>query len=333
MPSRPKTKTKRKSPSRYRALPGDEPLPFMAHVQELRRRLVWIALFVVGGAGIGYALQEQLTNWLLAPAANQQFIYTTPAGGLNFILQTSIYFGLAISVPVIIYHVLRYIEPLVRRRSKHFVLRSTLASVGLAVGGMAFGYFVGLPAAMHFLAGMLSSNDHIEALLSLDNYLSFVTIYLVGSALIFQVPVILFFINRIKPLSFKRLMKFQRWVILGAFIVAAIITPTPDLMNQAIIAVPIIALYQLSILLVWGYNRYSRQLVATQLRKQDLEARTRRESMEYTDEVVPVPSAFITPKAVDATLDKTYDPLSPVSTTESTPDDDQTRIQVLTDDK
>lgn len=305
----------------------------MAHVQELRRRLVWIALFVVGGALIGYALQEQLTNWLLAPAANQQFIYTTPAGGLNFILQTSIYFGLAISVPVIIYHVLRYIEPLVRRRSKHFVLRSTLASVGLAAGGMAFGYFVGLPAAMHFLAGMLSSNDHIEALLSLDNYLSFVTIYLVGSALIFQVPVILFFINRIKPLSFKRLMKFQRWVILGAFIVAAIITPTPDLMNQAIIAVPIIALYQLSILLVWGYNRYSRQLIATQLRKQDAEARNRRESMEYTDEVITTPSAFVTPRAVDATLDKTYDPLKPVPAPETPPDDTQTRIQVLTDDK
>lgn len=330
MANRRKTKTNRKSPSRYVAPPGDEPRPFLAHVHELRRRLMWIALSVVGWSVVGYVLQDYLISWLLAPAANQQFIYTTPGGGLNFLLQASIYFGVALSIPVLIYHVLGFIEPLVQRRNKHFVLRSTLWSVLLASFGIAFGYFVGLPAAMHFLAGMLSSNQHIEALLTLSDYLSFVTVYLAGSALIFQVPIIMFFINRIKPLSFARLMKSQRWIILGAFIVAAIITPTPDLMNQAIIALPIILLYQLSIIMVWWYNRRSGQLARQVLSKRDEAERKRRQNLDYVEERIAPQPTFIHPKAVDLTMDNAYDPLAAAN---NPAPKSKKRVRVLTGDE
>ena len=268
--------TKRTSPR----LHGDAAAPFLTHVRELRARLLWVAVAVALFAGLGWLLQNQLINWLLAPAGEQQFIYTTVGGGINFVIQLSIYVGLAGAIPVGVYQILRFIEPIMKRRDGKLVLRLTIASSLLAILGVAFGYYVGLPAAIHFLSGMLTGNGQIEALLTLGDYLSFVMIYLAGSALIFQLPVILFFINHIKPLRLRGLMRAQRWIILGAFIVAAIITPTPDLTNMLIVALPIILIYQLSIVFIWLYNRYSRIRHIEQLAARDAEERARREQIK-----------------------------------------------------
>lgn len=269
--------TKKRASQRLR---GDAAAPFLAHVRELRTRLLWVAITVALFAGIGWLIQNQLINWLLAPAGEQQFIYTTVGGGINFVIQLSIYVGLAGAIPVAVYHILRFIEPVMKRRDGKLVLRLTVASALLALVGVAFGYYVGLPAAIHFLSGMLTGNGQIEALLTLNDYLSFVMIYLAGSALIFQLPVILFFINHIKPLKLRGLMKAQRWIILGAFIVAAIITPTPDLTNMLIVALPIILIYQLSIVFIWLYNHHSRIRQIEQLAARDAEERARREQIE-----------------------------------------------------
>lgn len=271
--------TKRASPR----LHGDVAAPFLAHVQELRRRLLWVAITIALFAGLGWLLQNQLINWLLAPAGEQRFIYTTVGGGINFVIQLSMYVGLSGAIPVAVYQVLRFIEPIMKRRDGKLVLRLTVASSLLAILGVMFGYYIGLPAAIHFLSGMLTGNGQIEALLTLSDYLSFVMIYLAGSALIFQLPVVLFFINYMKPLGLRGLMRAQRWIILGAFIVAAIITPTPDLTNMLIVALPIILIYQLSIAFIWLYNRHSRLRMVERLAARDAEERARRE------QIAPVP--------------------------------------------
>lgn len=252
----------------------------MAHMRELRTRLLWVAAAITLFAGVGWLLQDQIIAWLLAPAGEQRFIYTTVGGGINFVIQLSIYVGLAGAIPVAVYQILRFIEPIMKRRDSKLVLRLTVASSLLAVLGVAFGYYIGLPAAIHFLSGMLTGNGQIEALLTLSDYLSFIMIYLAGSALIFQLPVILFFINHIKPLRLRGLMRAQRWIILGAFVVAAIITPTPDLTNMLIVALPIILIYQFSIVFIWLYNRHSRIRRIEQLAARDAEERARREQIE-----------------------------------------------------
>jgi sec-independent protein translocase protein TatC len=119
--------------------------------------------------------------------------------------------------------------------------------------GMLFAYFVSLPAALKFLGGF--SSGEIKSLISTNEYFSFVTGYLIGFGLLFQLPLIMVFINKIVRLDFKKLMKLERWVILVAFIIAAILTPTPDFVNQTIMAVPIILLYQISALMIWFINR------------------------------------------------------------------------------
>jgi hypothetical protein len=96
---------------------------------------------------------------------------------------------------------------------------------------------------------------NIQAMLTVDSYLTFVMTYLLGAALLFQIPLLLLITNTMTPLKPGKLMKLQRYVIVAAFILAAVISPTPDLMNQIIFAIPIIFMYELGVLLVWLQNR------------------------------------------------------------------------------
>lgn len=260
--------------------------PFYEHIQEARNRLGVIAISVVLFSIAGYLIQKPLIEFLLNPAENQQFIYTTPGGGLNFLIQVCVYFGIALSLPVFIYQLLKFSEPLFKRRDQMFIFKSTLFSAVLALSGMAFGYYVGLPAALHFLSGQFKS-DQIEALLTISDYLSFVTVYLTGAAVMFQLPLVLLFINRITPLNPRKLLSGERWVIVGAFIAAAIITPTPDLINQSIIAGPIILTYQIGVILVWWQNKRSKRDIIHTLSKADKAKQQQRWKVAEKAQVIP----------------------------------------------
>jgi sec-independent protein translocase protein TatC len=190
------------------------------------------------------------------PLGGQRLVYLTPIGGFNFIFKVSLYFGLGVILPVIMYHLYRFLEPLMPVKRKRSVVFYILASLLLAIGGACFAYFGSLPAALHFLTGF--SIQNVTAMLTVDSYLNFIITYVLGFAALFQIPLILMIINTIKPLPPKKLMGFQRFVVLGAFILAAIISPTPDVTNQAILAVPIILMYQIGVLLVWLQNRTKR---------------------------------------------------------------------------
>lgn len=226
--------------------------PFLEHVHEFRRRLLWCALFFAIGGGIGFALYEPLLEIVQKPL-DQTLYYTSPTGGFNFVFKVCAAFGLVIALPMIVYQMLKFIEPVTRKNHRRAVLTYLIWSANLAYIGVLFGYLVSLPAALHFLTRF--GGESIQALITADEYFSFALAYIVGFSLLFQLPLIILFINRIKPLKPGGMMGAQRWVILISFIVAAILTPTPDPMNQMIMAVPVIVLYQVSILLVWLVNR------------------------------------------------------------------------------
>jgi sec-independent protein translocase protein TatC len=261
--------------------------------------LFYVALSVVFFGGVGYSIQQDLVSVLLKPAAGQQFIYTSPGGGINFLFQICIYFGVVLSIPIIMAQLFKYMEPLIPKHSRKFIIKASVFSVFLAVAGLCFGYFIGLPGALHFLANQFST-DSIKPLFTIQEYMSFVSIYLVGSAVLFQIPLILLFINRITPLKPMKLLKIERFVVLGAFVIAAFITPTPDIFNQCIIAGPIIGVYQLGIILVWLHNRRhpaERKL----LLKRDAELRAERLAKRAEAELLgsaPLPAAPSIPAVI-----------------------------------
>jgi sec-independent protein translocase protein TatC len=269
-------KRKRKSKNHSRTTAGhlrqDRPdpviQPFIDHAHELRRRIYYIAASVILWGAAIYSVQQHVVNVLLRPAKGQHFIYTSPGGGIDFLFRICVYGGIVLSLPVIIYNSLRFVEPLMSRPSRRFVALGSLAATGLALVGVVFGYYVGLPAALHFLLHQFTTVQ-IQPLVTIQAYLGFVIVYMFGSALLFQLPLLLLFINRIKPLKPKRLLHYERWVILAAFVLAGLMNPSPNILSQLLVAGPFIVAYQVAIVLIALLNRNRKPVAPRQLREQD----------------------------------------------------------------
>ncbi|MEO6513760.1 MAG: twin-arginine translocase subunit TatC [Candidatus Saccharimonadales bacterium] len=249
-----KRHTTKTSKNRSNQVASPKTLPFIEHLHELRRRLFIVAVSIGIGSSLAYAVEHHIVDWLLQPAHGEKFIYTAVGGGIDFLFRVCLYTGILFSIPVILYQVLRYLQPLLRQHSLRFIFLMSGTSALLAIAGVAFGYYLGLPSALQFLLHQFGA-ENISALITIQSYLSFVILYLVGSSLLFQVPLILFIINRIKPLKIKPLLKYERWVILISFIIGAMINPSPRIYDMTILAVPMILSYQIGILLVWLTNR------------------------------------------------------------------------------
>lgn len=229
---------------------------FFNHVQELRNRLLLCALTFLLGAVAGYLLRETLLRWLVMPL-NQPLYYTSPVGGFSFTLSLSLFFGLLLVVPFLIFHLIKFLEPISERPLGRLAFLFLFISSLLAAAGIVFAYFISLPAALRFLSEF--NTEQIRSLISTDAYFSFVVVYLAGFALIFQVPLILTTIDRLIYIPIKVLMRAQGFVVLISFIIAAIITPTPDPVNQVFMALPVILLFYLSVgLIAWRHGKNAR---------------------------------------------------------------------------
>ncbi|MEJ0072754.1 MAG: twin-arginine translocase subunit TatC [Candidatus Saccharibacteria bacterium] len=244
-------------------------------MHELRRRLFYVVVSVLLGAGVAYGLERKLISVLLRPSHGQNFIYTSPLGGINFLFSVCLDIGLVLATPIIIYQLLAFLSPIMKDTTRRFLLGSSAAAGIVAVCGVAFGYFIGLPSALHFLLHQFTTLQ-IRPLITIQSYISFVALYLFGSALMFQLPLILFIINRIKPLKPSGLFKYERHLIAGAFIVAFIMNPTPNIIDQMVVVVPIIIMYQLGIGLIWLVNRGQKPSFVQELMEQDAQRQAER---------------------------------------------------------
>lgn len=247
------TKSRTKPTANHLSATEPELLTFMDHLQELKGRFFWVAVYFVVASGLAYPRFQDIVHVLLAPLGKQELYYMTPAGGLSFIIKVCMYVGVIAILPVMIYHLYKFVTPVMKRTTSRAVFGYTTASTLLALAGIAFAYFFSLPAALHFLTNI--NLDQISSMLTIDSYMSFVIAYVLGGALLFQTPLIMLIINSITPLTPGKLMNYQRHMIVVSFIIAAIISPTPDVVNQTILAAPMVVMYQVGVILVWLRNR------------------------------------------------------------------------------
>lgn len=228
-------------------------LTLLEHLRELRARVFWVVLAIMAGSAVGFSIRDQLLYLIMKPLKGVQLIYLTPGGGFNFVVTVAIYFGVLVAIPVIVYHLYRFLQPVLKIASRRLISGTLVASGALAIIGASFGYFITIPSALEFLADFAGKG--INPSLTADSYLSFVIAYVVGLAALFQLPLLLIMIDRVKPIKPGTLSSSQRYVITGVSIVAAIITPTPDAFNMAMVAVPILAVYQVGVLAVYTRRR------------------------------------------------------------------------------
>lgn len=221
---------------------------FHDHLKELRTRaFVIVAIFIVASS-VAYSYKDWLLTILMRPLGHEKLIYLTPAGGFSFIFQVTIYAGIIVTVPVLVYNIFRFISPVLSKKRRINSAVIVLSSLFLLASGVCFGYFYAIPAAMNFLIHF--ADGFANATLTAESYLGFVMAYTAGLGLLFQLPLLLLFTHWIYPLKPKKLLSFERYMVLISFVAAAIISPTPDALNQTIIAAPILLMYQIGVVAI-----------------------------------------------------------------------------------
>lgn len=217
-------------------------------MHELRNRIFGVALLFIVSSAVAYQFRDILVHLVLSPLGDQKLIYLTPAGGFSFIFQITMYAGAVITAPFLVFQLYKFVTPALPARARRHAGRIFLTALLLMVVGVLFGYFVAVPAALHFLTTF--AGGYVDASLTADSYLGFIMAYVVGLGILFQIPLLLIFWHWIKPLTPKQLVGSERFMVVFSLIAAAIITPTPDVLNQMLIAGPILVVYQIGVFTV-----------------------------------------------------------------------------------
>lgn len=239
---------------------------FIAHVHEFRNRIFWVVLLFIVSSAFAYQVRDVLVDVVLSPLGDQKLIYLTPAGGFSFIFQITMYAGAVVSAPFLVYQLYRFVTPALPPRAQRHSAIVFISAMLLMISGVTFGYFVAVPSALHFLTTF--AGTYVDASLTADSYLNFILGYVVGLGVLFLLPLLLIFWHWIKPLTAGGLLKSERFMIVFAMIAAAIITPTPDIVNQLLIAGPILVVYQVGVVTVLCMIRNEKRRVKQLLRRQ-----------------------------------------------------------------
>ncbi|MBW2094983.1 MAG: twin-arginine translocase subunit TatC [Deltaproteobacteria bacterium] len=229
----------------------EEKQPFLSHLEELRKRLVAISIGVGVAFVICYIFSERLFQYLILPLKTvlpegDRLIFTNLPEMFITYLKVSLIAGILLAAPFIFYELWLFIAPGLYQREKRYVIPFVLFSTILFVGGSLFGYFVVFPFGFKFFLGF--SNEYVKALPSVKQYFSFSIKLLFAFGVVFELPVVVFFLTKMGIVTSDFLKKQRKYAILLTFVIAAILTP-PDVATQCMMAGPLIILYEISILI------------------------------------------------------------------------------------
>ena len=234
----------------------------LEHLRELRKRILWCLIAVAIITGIAFWQADPIFEILKKPAGDTQFVFIEVTEGFATYMKVCFIVGIIFSMPFIMYNLLMFVIPALTSREKRVVLLILPWILLMFYGGIAFGYFFLVPPATKFLLSFGSTVAIIQPRMS--NYVNFIMQLLLIIGLMFEMPVVTTFLTRIGVLSYRWMAgKRKIWVIM-AFVISAIITPTPDAINQSIVAGTLVVLYELSIWLAWLVDKNKKKAQNTE---------------------------------------------------------------------
>jgi len=247
------------TPTPQSTTPDDEPagaMTFFEHLTELRKRIINSLISIGIGAGIGWFVAPYFVTWITKPMLkalgdahlDQKLVYTHPAGYLNLLITLSVYLGLVIASPWILYQIWLFVAPALYRHERKAITGFLFSTVLLFLSGIAFGYFVSMPYVLHFL---ISFQGPVVPLISINEYFDLILLVLLGLGLVFELPVLIFILSLFGIVTPKFLMDNFRYAILVIAILAAILTPTPDAMTMLVFMAVLVGLYFLGVGVSW----------------------------------------------------------------------------------
>jgi sec-independent protein translocase protein TatC len=223
-------------------------MPFLEHLEELRKRLLRSALVVIVCAGVSFYFADELVGWFIAPLGGIKLHVTEVTGSFSAYLKICLFTGIGAALPFIFYQFWGFVAPGLYPKERKLVLPFVLVATVLFLAGSGFCYYYVLPFALKFMIGF--SGDLLSPIITISSYISFAGMLLIAFGLSFEMPVIAFLLGKLGVITSSFLARGRRIAIVAILLVAAVLTPTPDVITQLLLAVPMYLLYEASIIVV-----------------------------------------------------------------------------------
>lgn len=234
-------------------------MSLLDHLLELRMRMMWMAGAIALGMIVCFvpAIGFRLIEALMEPARRSvpdfrpQFI--EPMENVAVFFRVALLGGITLGMPVVVYHLLRFVTPALTRKERRWVFPIVAGASIAFVGGIAFGYFLVLPFTLRFL--LTFGDAYAQPNWRIGNYIGFVTRMLLVLGLVFETPLLVMGLAKFRIVSARQLLRWWRYAIIAAFVIAAVVTPTIDPVTQTLVGGPIVILYFVGVLLAWVVRR------------------------------------------------------------------------------
>lgn len=219
--------------------------PMIGHLEELRKRILVCFLIICVLSVFSFYHIEQILYFITKPAGKLFFLKPTEAFFIN--LKVAFYSGIFFSMPIIIYNIWQFVKPALLELEKKFVALLMPVSYFLFISGIAFSFFIVLPPCIKIL--LSSGSEFIQPMISVSSYVSFTICFLLGFGFIFQLPIVILVLSKLKIITPSYLTQNRKYAVLIIFILAGILTPGPDVFSQFMMAIPTLLIYEFSIVL------------------------------------------------------------------------------------
>jgi sec-independent protein translocase protein TatC len=244
---------------------GDDKMPFTGHLVELRKRIIISLITLTVGFAVSFTYSEKIFNLLMLPLRselsfktsypflflipskikNPSLVFLAPAEAFWMHLKVSFVAGLVITLPIILHQLWKFISPGLLAKEKKYVAPFVVTATLLFLVGASFCFLFVLPFAMGFLLTYKTAS--MTPMLSVGNYVDFCLKFILSFGVVFELPIAIVILTRMGIVTPKTLAKNRKYAVLLAFVVGAVLTPTPDAFNQTLMAVPVIILYEAGI--------------------------------------------------------------------------------------
>ena len=240
----------------------DDKMPFMEHLGELRVRIMRALMALLVGLAIAFPFSQRVVDWLARPIQRSGntlvFLAVTEAFWVQ--MKVALFLGLFIASPGILWQVWRFVEPGLHGHEKKYAVPFVLIGSLLFIAGGAFSLLIVTPSAISFLLSY--ARPGLQPMISIGNYIDFLLKFTLAFGAVFEVPLAMTLVARMGLVTAKQFAKNRKYAILGTFIAGAVLTPTPDMVNQTLMAGPIIILYELGIVAARVFGRRRRSPAA-----------------------------------------------------------------------
>lgn len=231
-------------------------MPLLAHLEELRRRIIFAILAIVVGFLLCWSYADRLFGLMQQPIIQAlqhhgiggRLVYLNPTEPFNLYLMLALVLGLFVASPFVFYQFWLFIAPGLYRTERRFVLPFLASTAGLFLAGGLFGYKMVYPASLDFL---IAYGERFQPMITIGEYTKLFAIVVIGLGLMFEMPILVFFLALMRVITARWMWQNLRYSVLVIFIVAAVMTPTADVLNMCLFAAPMIVLYGISIGVAW----------------------------------------------------------------------------------